>query len=282
MSLSFFSTTPPASEQDALLNAYQDHLIARNGRGFDKREDRMAAHFDQTDVRASIHVDEGRFNRNYGAFKEKDIPLEEVALLAFVKINAGEAYGVEVTSKARAHLMERDEPKYRVEKVIAEEENFHTRLLLGATLHFEGLTVGDAWRPAFPLRLLIGGLARFPEWMFHPVLLGSEVSGVYSFNWLLNRVQTLFKDDPQVRESMEQRLIDILIDEIGHIAYNRIVISKRGLPWAKRLAGLVTDGQRQMTPEMVALGFDQNVIRAIDRFDYEQLPSVVKENAFFA
>lgn len=282
MSLSFFSSTPPESEQDTLLNAYQDHLIARNGRGFDKREDRMAEHFDQTDVRASIHVDEGRFNRNYGAFKEKEIPLEEVALLAFVKINAGDAYGVEVTSKARAHLMARDEPKYRVEKVIAEEENFHTRLLLGATLHFEGLTVGDAWQPAFPLRLLIGGLARFPEWMFHPVLLGSEVSGVYAFNWLLNRVQTLFKDDPQVRESMEKRLIDILIDEIGHIAYNRIVISERGLPWAKRLAGLVTDGQRQMTPEMVALGFDKNVIRAVDNFDYEQLPAVVKENAFFA
>ncbi len=281
MKPSFYSTTPSVPEQEPLLNSYADHLIARNGEGFTRREERMASLFDQTDVRSSIHVDEGRFNRNYGAFKEKDIPVEEVALLAFVKINAGEAYGVEVTSKARAHLMARDEPKYRAEKIIAEEEEFHTRLLLGATLHFEGLTVGDAWRPAWPLRLLIGGLARFPEWLFHPVLLGSEISGVYSFNWLLNRVQTLFPDDPLVRESMEQRLIDILIDEIGHIAYNRIMISKRGMPYARKLAGLVTDGQRVMTPEMLALGFDENVMRDVSAFDYDQLPAVVKDAAFF-
>lgn len=277
---SFFASTPAVTDQDGLLNAYQAHLRARNGDAFVDREERMANVFDQTDVRASFSVDEGRFNRNYSAFTEKDISLEEVALLAFVKINAGEAYGVEVTSKARAHLMARDEPKYRVEKVIAEEETFHTRLLLGATLHFDGLSVGDAWRPAWPLRLLIGGLARFPAWMFHPVLLGSEISGVYSFNWLLNRVQTLFKDDPQVRESMEERLLDILVDEIGHIAYNRIVLG-RGMGAARKIAGLVTDGQRVMTPEMLALGFDNEVMKGVANFDYADLPQSARDAAFF-
>lgn len=278
---SFFSKTPSRQEQDTLLNEYSAHLELRNGAEFVDREERMTNVFDETDVRASFSIDEAKFNRNYAAFTEKDISEEELALLAFVKINAGEAYGVEVTSTARAHLWERDEPKYAVEKIIADEETFHTRLLLGATNHFDGLNVEGAWKPAWPLRLLIGGLARFPAWMFHPVLLGSEVSGVYSFNWLLNRVQTLFPNDPQVRASMEERLLDILIDEVGHIAYNRILIGDRGLGPARSIAGHVTNSQRIMTPEMLALGFNEQTMREVASFDYEDLPQSVRDASFF-
>ncbi len=280
-SLSFYGPTPSLAEREHLLSALHEHVLARNGADFAAREQRMATQFDRVEATASVRVDLNRFNRNYGGFTERDIPLEEVALLAFVKINAGEAYGVEVTSKARAHLLDRPEARYVVEKAIGREETFHTRLLLGATLHFEGLTVGSAWKPTWPLRLLIGGLARFPEWMFHPVLLGSEISGVHSFTWLLHRVGTLFPNDPLVRESMERRLLDILVDEVGHIAYNRILLGTRGLGTARMVAGSVTEGHRVMNPELLALGFDSEAMKRVTSFDYDDLPDEVKRRAFF-
>ena len=278
---SFYSTTPSLADRDGLLTALHEHVLARNGADFADREVRMTSEFDRVDSTASFRIDAGRFNRNYGAFTEKDIPLEEVALLAFVKVNAGEAYGVEVTTKSRAHLMARPETRYRVEKAIGLEENFHTRLLLGATLHFEDLAVGGAWKPTWPLRLLIGGLARFPEWMFHPVLLGAEMSGVHTFTWLLNRVGSLFPNDPLVRESMERRLLDILTDEIGHIAYNRIVLGTRGMSAARKVASWVTEGHRVMSPEMMALGLDSEQMKTVTSFDYDQLPEEVKRRGFF-
>lgn len=279
--MSFYSPTPSATEREGLLNALNEHVVSRNGSDFALREARMASEFDRVDGMASFRVDADRFNRNYGAFTERDIPIEEVALLAFVKINAGEAYGVEVTSKARAPLLQRPETRYRVEKAIGNEENFHTRLLLGATLHFEELAVGGAWKPTWPLRLLIGGLARFPEWLFHPVLLGSEISGVHSFTWLLNRMATLFPNDPLVRESMERRLIEILVDEIGHIAYNRILLGNRGMSTARKVASWVTEGHRVMNPEMLALGLDAEAMKTVTSFDYDQLPDEVKRRSFF-
>ena len=278
---SFYSPTPTLADREGLLTSLHDHVLARNGADFAAREARMASEFDRVDGSASFRIDADRFNRNYGGFREKDIPLEEVALLAFVKINAGEAYGVEVTSRSRAHLLERPETRYRVEKAIGQEETFHTRLLLGATLHFEALSVGSAWKPTWPLRFLIGGLARFPAWLFHPVLLGSEISGVHSFTWLLHRVGTMFPNDPLVRESMERRLIDILVDEVGHIAYNRILLGTRGRSTAKRVASMVTAGHRVMNPELLALGLDNEAMKTVTSFDYDQLPDEVKRRAFF-
>jgi len=280
---SFYDAAPQPERAEHLFDAYLDFLSARNGAGtsFDKREQRMADVFDNSPVRANMHVDKDRFNRNYGSFKERDISIEETALLSFVKINAGEAYGVEVTTAARSHLWELPESKYKVEEVVGQEETYHTRLLVGATQHFDDLQVGDAWRPAWPLRVLIGAMVRVPESMFHPIVLGAELSGVHTFNWLLHRLSDLFPDDPQVRESMEERLIEILIDEVGHVAFNRILVGDSGRKWSARIARQVSEGQRVMNKELIALGFNSDAIKGVETFDYDQLPQEVKDNSFF-
>lgn len=280
---SFYAPAPaPEKAEDAFL-AYMDYLKARNGdpNTFEDREKRMANVFDNSPVRGKLDIDVARFNRNYTNFKETDITDEEKAVLAFVKINAGEAYGVEVTSKARAHLWELPDTMYKVEKIVGREEDYHTRLLLGATQHFEGLTVTEAFRPTWPMRLTIGILARLPQSMFHPVLLGAEVSGLYVFNWLLNRLGTLFKDMPDVRDSMEERLLEILVDEIGHVAFNRILVGKTGRKVAAGVARKIVDSHRVMSKELIALGLDANAIREVEEFDYLDLPESVRKQAFF-
>ncbi len=282
MSPSFYAAAPEADRADAILTDYLSVLRARNGAdAFDRREARMASVFDHPTARARMSIDAGRFNRNYGKFQETDVSMEETALLAFVKINAGEAYGVSVTSKARAALLDRPEPCFQVERVLMQEETFHTRLLVGAVKHFDGLHVGDAWRPSWPLRLLIGALVKVPSALFHPVLLGAEIAGVYAFTWLLNRLGSLFPNDPLVRESMEARLIEVLTDEVGHVAYNRILVGPTGRKFAARIARAVGESHRVMSRELVALGFDDTVIAGVEAFDYAQLPEQVKRNGFF-
>jgi len=282
---SFFTAAPSGDQAEDHLLAYEQHLAERNGQldtnqGFEVREQRMTA-FAGLPGTYDRPVDAAKIQRSYAGEKVTGLTQEEMAVLAFAKINAGEAYGVEITTQARAKLHERDEPIYRVEKVLGHEETFHTRLLLGVTQHFDDLELTEGWRPPLPLKVLIFALAKSPPALFHPILLGAEVAGVFMFNWLLARTHELFPNDPDIRESMEQRLIEILIDEVGHIAFNRIAVSDRGIKLARPLANQVTKAQDQMNPEVLALGFTDDTRQALATFDYMDLPQEVRDAAFF-
>ena len=282
---SFFSSVPEGHLANDHLLAYEDHLANRNGRldvadGFELRDARMAG-FAELPGTFDRPVDAIRIGQSFAGQRVTGLSEEELALLAFAKVNAGEAYGVEVTSQARAKLHRRDEPIFRVEKVLGHEETYHTRLLLGVTQHFPGIDLTDGWRPPLPLKVLIFALAKSPPALFHPILLGAEVAGVFIFNWLLERTGTLFPNHPEIRDSMEQRLIEILIDEVGHIAFNRIAVSNTGLRLALPLAAQVTKAQETMNPEAIALGLDASVRSEIASFDYNSLPAEVRQQAFF-
>lgn len=281
MTQSFYAPAPDVHRSEDLLRAYREFLARRNGPDFATRDERMKG-FDPSSVRAKTAVDSARFNRNYASFSDPNVSEEELALLAFVKMNAGEAYGVEVVSKARLKKLTAPGLANEVERILTDEERYHTRLLVGAAGHFEGLSVGDAWRPSLPLRTLIGTLARLPSQFFHPVLLASEIAGVHTFNWMLLRLRTLFPDQPAVRESMERRLLEVLIDEIGHIAFNRVMVGSLGRSFARQLAKLVAQSHRVSGRELIALGYGTDTLGTIDRFDFQDLPEEVRRHAFFA
>ena len=286
MRRSLYAPVPHRERADDLFLDYLAFLDERNGgvEGADTFRTRKAAmvEMSQWEGEYSGKVDVERFNRLYGKFDPSaDITQDELALLAFAKVNAGEAYGVEVTSKARAHLMSRPEPIFRVERVLSKEEDYHTQILVGAAQHFEGLEVRGAWSPPMPLRVLIFCLAKFPPSLFHPVLLAAEIGGVYTFNWMLKRLSTLFPNDPKIRESMERRLIEILIDEVGHVAYNRLAVGPNGLRFAKAMGAQLLEGNAINTPEIPALGMDLSERRKIADFDFADLPEEVRRKAWF-
>lgn len=282
---SFYSLAPERHEADDLFSSYLQFLEERNGSlfqedGFERREAAMSA-LPGDEVVWSGRFDSAVFNRNYIKLQDDDLSAEQLALLAFVKMNAGEAYGVEVMQEARADLMARPEPAFVVERVLSREEEYHTRLLVGATRHVEGLEVTGAWRPAWPLKILILALAKAPPSFFHPIILGAEISGVFTVNWFLEKMKDLFPDDPLVRESMEERLVQVLIDEVGHVAFNRLCVGQRGLDAGRWLGGQVCNGHDQMTPELLRLGYGTARQRFAD-FDYAQLPEEVRRHAWFA
>ena len=283
---SFYNLVPDRDRADDLFNSYLAFLEVRNGDlhspdGFGAREEMMDS-LAASDAVFGAGFDNAVFNRNYEKLRDKDLSPEQLALLAFVKMNSGEAYGVEVMNGARADLMARSEPLYVIERILSREETYHTKMLVGATAHFEGISLEGAWRPAWPLKLLIFALAKFPPSMFHPILLGAEISGVFTMNWLLGRLQGLFPDDPAVRESMERRIIEVLIDEVGHVAYNRICVGSMGMKAGKMLAAGVAKSHDDLTPELSVLGFNEARRTQLDSFDYDQLPDEVKRRAWFA
>ncbi|QRN96959.1 hypothetical protein JRI60_49705 [Archangium violaceum] len=272
--------------REDLLLSYREFLERRNGtmdftRGFSRREEwmREAATWD---ARYEGPVDGEAFNRAYESFdavKELSPPL--VALLTFVKANAGEAYGVEVVNRVRGKRHQ-DSPDtfHQLERTLGYEETYHTRILIGATRHF-GVEVKGAWRPPLQLKMLIGTLAYAPGVLFHPVLLASEVVGVFAFQWMLKRVGEIFRDQPAVRESMERRLIEILVDEVGHVAFNRMAVGPKGLAVARRMTGGVLRGVVGSTPEYGALGMDEHEMRKLDTFELHHLPAEVLRRAYF-
>jgi hypothetical protein len=203
-----------------------------------------------------------------------------LALLAFVKVNAGEAYGVETVSRVR-HARPPETPFETLERVLGNEETYHTRILAGATAQFGLPRPEGPWRPTLALRLLIGTIAWSPKALFHPILLGSEISGVFTFHRMLERVRVLFRDQPAVRDTLEQRLIEILTDEIGHIAFNRLAVGPLGLAAARALAPRVAGAAARLTPEFGALGWGAGLDR-FDAFDLASLPEEARSRAFFA
>ncbi|HNT26451.1 MAG TPA: hypothetical protein PKM21_18940 [Anaerolineales bacterium] len=285
---SFYARVDDAQRQ-ALLQAYIDHLQARNGQldpstGRLPRREASLETMNASDVRYAGQVSQAHFDRLYANFSASDPHLDPalLLLLLFCKMNAGEAYGVRVVKAvhARRWQQSQDLPS-RAIAFAQEEEEYHTRILVGAAHHFN-IQAGGEYVPRLALKVLIGSLAYAPRLFFFPILYASEVAGVYIFNWTLKRVRSLIPDQPQLAEALEQRLIEIIIDEIGHVGFNRLVLGEQGRGLGRLLAGQTARGLPLMTPELGAAGFDASALRGFANFDLHDLPEQARQRAFFA
>ena len=272
-----------------LLEAYLDHLREKNGEldrqtgTLPHREDRLA-HMDASPLRYAARLSQVDFDRLYERFdpRARELTPDLLLLLTFCKMNGGEAYGVRVVKAVYTrHDKYGSDLRGKVMQVAQQEEEYHTRILVGAARQFD-LQVVDRYHPKPALRVLIHAIAYSPRTLMHPILYSSEVSGIYLFNWTLNRIRDFLQGQTELQELLEQRLTDILVDEVGHVAFNRLVMSPGELALGTRLAGLTVRGLPQMTPETGALGFHGQALRDFDSFDYLSLPEEVRRRGFFA
>src|SRR5437868_9813918 len=130
------------SDRTALYRDYVQFLAGRNGemdfqrRRYSLREAHLEA-LASSRARFADHFDEDLFRRQYRRYdRAQDTSPATQLLLIFCKVNAGEAFGVEIMSEARKAFFERTEAQYQAEKIIATEEEYHTRLLVGSTRYF--------------------------------------------------------------------------------------------------------------------------------------------------
>lgn len=282
---SFYAPVAERPQEDD-LGAYLTFLERRNGtidptQAYPHREAWLASTLSWGASYEGAQHD--LLERNYVRYEPATgATAAELALLAFVKMNAGEAYGVEVVSRMRHGKREGSSLFERVERVISQEETYHTRILVGAARQFSLAAPTKSWRPPLALKALIGTLAYSPKAIFHPILLASEIAGVFTFNWMLKRVGEVFSKSPGVRDTMEARLSEILIDEIGHIAFNRMAVGPTGLAVARALAPHIAKATSDMTPEFRALGWNAHTTSQVESFDLASLPEHVRREAFFA
>ncbi|HKP62849.1 MAG TPA: hypothetical protein VJV78_39210 [Polyangiales bacterium] len=276
----------PVDVRKARLADYRQYLVERDGEvnlhdmTLSRREAAMKRF--ETPPALSRRLDEAQFRANYASFDKKRPPTEEMTLLlALVKTNAAEAYGVSRSiQKAMQHALRSDDD---VELRILVEESYHTRILLSSANHY-GLQVTDAYHPPSALRIMIGGIAGTPPSISRPLVLASEILGTLLFVKLLDVTRRVLKHDAETRDAIEERLVEICTDERGHISYNRMLSGSAALAQTRLILPLVSRGLANVLPEVVALGaYPTDLWRELPLLaDPKRLPEVVRRQSFVA
>lgn len=284
---SFYAPVDDA-ERERALNGYIAFLNERNGlldpaTGTLPNREASLTDMNASQVRFDGRVAQADFDRLLAKWNPADPALtpEMLVLIVLCRMNDGEAYGVRVVKAAQARRNAGvTDLRTKAIAFAQEEEEYHTRILKGSAHHF-GLKVNAEYKPTFALKVLIGALAEAPKPLFHPILYGSEVAGVFLFNWALNRIREMIKE-PALREVLEARMMEILVDELGHVAFNRLVLSERSRKLGRFLAGQTVKGMTWITPELATLGFDKNAQSRFGGFDIDQLPEEARRRGYFA
>jgi hypothetical protein len=281
--LDIFAPMKSAARQEQRL-AYRKFLADRDGvadvqqRTLSRREQSMTRWLRPLAV--TRELDGALFDAQYENFDPtRPTPPEMLLLITLVKVNAAEAFGVNSTYEQalRRATSKQDD----LELILLIEESYHTKILL-STARLYGMDVQSPYTPPTALRALIGGIARTPEFLSRPLTLASEVFGTLSFLKLLRAAGSVLKHDPELRDAVEERLTEVLIDEIGHIAYNRMCLGRTGLAQARAILPLVARGLRNAMPEFEALGIELSCEGAEVVTTSQSLPEEVRRAAFVA
>jgi hypothetical protein len=283
MTLDVFSPLPPATQR-ANHAAYRQFLQERDGaadidkRTLSLRELGMARY--ARPLSKLREVDHALFYEGYAKFNpRRPMSQEALLLMALVKTNGAEAYGVSQTYDMvyrRAAAAHDD-----VELLLLIEETYHTRILLSAAGLY-GLQIDAPFQPPIGLRTLVGCVGLAPEIVSRPLVLAGEILGTLTFLNLLDAVRIILKHDPELRDAIEERVIEILIDEVGHISFNRMLLGPAGLARARWLLPLVVKGLSTMVPEMSAIGLRTTIAGADTLTTSARLPESVRRAAFVA
>jgi hypothetical protein len=268
------------------LSEYRDYLIDRDGelnleeRTLARREEKIRRY--ETAPEALRAMDEATFRKNYLSFDKRNPPPDEMLLLlTLVKINSAEAYGVSRNFERTMNRAMRNEDDCELR--ILCEEGYHTRMLLSSANRY-GIEVREPYVPPSRLRLLIGSIATAPMAIARPLTLAGEIIGTVMFAKLIETTERVLEHDPETRDAILERIMEICVDERGHITYNRLHMgpadlaeTRMILPWTARImSGLF--------PEFVALGaYPMNIVRELPLItDPRHLPAEVQRQSFLA
>lgn len=283
--LDLFASSPQDLRR-ARLAEYRQYLIERDGemnleeRTLSRREATTGRY--ETPPATTREMDEKEFRKQYVAFdKKKATSPEMLLLLSLVKVNSAEAYGVAQNFQRTMNraLQNDDDAELR----ILCEEGYHTRILLSAANRY-GIEVTEPYRPPSALRVLIGGIATAPMAIARPLTLAGEIIATLMFVKLLEITGRVLKHDPETRDAVEERLVEICTDERGHISYNRLHASALDLAQTRLILPITARIMSTVFPEIVALGaFPVNVLEELPLLtDPKRLPESVRRESFVA
>jgi hypothetical protein len=265
------------------LAAYQTYLLDRDGEldmetmTLKRREQNMARY--AKPLARIRDMDREVFDKQYVSFDKKiETSPETLLLLSLVKVNAAESFGV--SSGYERVLRRALKNNDTLELMLMTEETYHTRILLSSAVLY-GIEVTTPFKPPAALRAMIGTIVSAPEFISRPLTLASEIVGTLLFLHLLEKCREVLRHDPELRDSVEERICEILVDEIGHISFNRMSLGKAGLAQARLLIPVVPMVLSIVAPEVAALGVASAVSdHELGSLSPTRLPSHVRRAAF--
>jgi hypothetical protein len=255
MLIDIFRPLAPQARRENLA-AYQQFLQSRDGtmdlekRQLSRREEGMERY--ERPLARIRDIDRDVFAKQYAHFDPKaEISLEMLLLLALVKINAAEAFGVNQSYESVLRRAIKNDDT--CELILLCEETYHTRILVSTALCY-GVEVKAAYKPPTALRALITTIGMTPQAFSRPLVLASEVLAVLMFLNLLEKSRVVLRHDPELRDGVEERLCEVITDELGHMSFNRACLGPAGMVQARMLLPLVAVGMSGAFPEMNTLG----------------------------
>jgi hypothetical protein len=279
-----FEPMSPDAQRDQRA-AYRAFVIERDGTAdFEQRtlarRELSTQRFTRPPARIR-ELDRQLFDAQYAQYDAKHkTPVEMTLLLALLKINASEAYGVKLAydnAKKRALASEDD-----LELRLLIEETYHTRILLSAANAY-GMDVTPPNTPPGALGLLIASIATTPKFVARPLTMAAEILGTLLFLNLLHCTRSELAHDAELRDAFEERIIEVLVDEIGHIGWNRMTSGPLALAQTRLILPRVALSLGNAMPEVAALAVmpdnPEGLILALR--DSPRLPEAVRKQAFF-
>jgi hypothetical protein len=205
-----FVALSPAARQEHRAS-YYEFLLARDGaldiekRTLSRREEGMVRY--SKPLPTIRQLDHNLFKEQYAAFDAAiSTPPEVLLLLALVKVNAAEAYGVNTNfDKVIRKLAVQGDA---LELTLLVEELYHTRILLSSAVLY-GMEINAPYKPSTGLRALIHGIGHGPEFLARPLTLAGEIMGTLFFLNLLGKAGEILRHDAELRDAIEERLCEI-------------------------------------------------------------------------
>jgi hypothetical protein len=275
----------PKDLRRARLQEYRHYLVDRDGemdlqqRTLSRREEAIRRY----ESRPALvrDMDEVEFRKQYAAFeKRKMLAPEMLLLLALVKVNSAEAYGVARNFNRTMDRALKDDNDSELRILL--EEGYHTRILL-STANRYGIEIREPYHPPSALRVLIGGIATAPMAIARPLTLAGEIIATLMFAKLVGVTQRVLKHDPETRDAVTERVVEICTDECGHISYNRMHMGPADLAQTRLILPMTARIMASVFPELVALGaYPVDVMQELPLLDPRRLPECVRDQAFVA
>jgi hypothetical protein len=144
------------------------------------------------------------------------------------------------------------------------------------------VTVTEPAPPVLVTRALVNAIASMPEGVARPVTLAAEAIGIATFLRLIGAVRRVFADRPEVRDALEERVTEVLIDEVGHMTFNRLIATPGTFAALRTLLAAVALATRGAAAEAEELGILPLPVREAWDFDPDRLPAEVRRRAFIA
>jgi hypothetical protein len=275
----------PKDLRRARLSEYAQFLVERDGemnlklRTLSRREEAIKKY--ETRPALVRDMDRAEFRKQYVSFdRRKPLTPEMLLLLALVKVNSAEAYGVARNfQRAMQRAMQNDD---QAELRILLEEGYHTRILLSSANRY-GVEVHEPYHPPSALRVLIGAIATAPMAIARPLTLAGEIIATLMFAKLVGIAERVLKNDPETRDAVVERVVEICTDECGHISYNRMHMGPADLAQTRLILPTTARIMSTVFPELVAIGaFPVDVMRELPLLDPKNLPECIGKQAFVA